>query len=631
MIPIKLFRLFLGVKDDIQKSASAKRRGSSIDYIIFNPSLAESHLVRTLRGKDIEVSRGTNVSENNVHDVQNNASNIHEEDLKLNKTIQLVVTKPQQSKENISKTAPSPSKQSLPPRNQSAQKQVTQKGEAAVKSPPVKPTIKPKVAAAQPTKLQQKLPLSNNAPLAKTDALLKEQKSQKSPMQPTVIGDNRQKPQAELKVQHPSESYIEKSIEKQQKSNLPKTTQKVNGKPAPIQIRQHSQYKTHQKPIIQTKPKVLTPVQNVTEQPIGQNKSLQSKTSKIAVPMQKSAQSQTRQKPNEGNKQLHQVKRPHNPQQNGHKQPHVLSLQQEEKQPQAANYVALTSGMQKQRQPQDKPLSSQNKTKQKVPPQKPSNKVHQKPGQKEPVQNSVHKPPGNATLKPPQKAPLLNSAPKPQRSAALKPQQYAPSPNTPSKSQKNAVIQPQKKVPLPNAAPKSQRNAQVQNQASPQNKPQSQPNPNKKQQEHHVQKRGAEQPASKAQSRNSVQKKHLPLFPDVSTIEKTGNYLHDMAILTIVTSSYLDFTVNWLITLERLGGKTPKIYIVAEDRETYNFFRTADEQEEEVFSKMSKILEDVTVLKSPHVKAKSRQLFKHGRLQKHYETTLYFRHFESWL
>ncbi len=56
-------------------------------------------------------------------------------------------------------------------------------------------------------------------------------------------------------------------------------------------------------------------------------------------------------------------------------------------------------------------------------------------------------------------------------------------------------------------------------------------------------------------------------FPSIT---KYGNYLNDMVILTSTTSSFIDFTRNWLISIGRLGGSHPKIYIIAEDQETYD-------------------------------------------------------------
>ena len=101
---------------------------------------------------------------------------------------------------------------------------------------------------------------------------------------------------------------------------------------------------------------------------------------------------------------------------------------------------------------------------------------------------------------------------------------------------------------------------------------------------------------------NCIQTKNrktvLQNFPSV---ERSGDYLNDLVILTTITSSFIDLTENWLASIRRCGEYHPRIYIIAEDQETYDHF----------YNKSS-IISNVNVIKAPQYEETASQEFNTG-------------------
>ena len=97
-------------------------------------------------------------------------------------------------------------------------------------------------------------------------------------------------------------------------------------------------------------------------------------------------------------------------------------------------------------------------------------------------------------------------------------------------------------------------------------------------------------------SNESKGKRHF-LIKEIPHIQQNGDYLNDLVVLTTVTSSFIDFTENWLLSISRLGGIHPKIYIIAEDQQTYDHFRATS------------LMSNINIISAPHFEANSSLLF----------------------
>ncbi|XP_072028857.1 uncharacterized protein [Amphiura filiformis] len=203
-----------------------------------------------------------------------------------------------------------------------------------------------------------------------------------------------------------------------------------------------------------------------------------------------------------------------------------------------------------------------------------------------------------------QKQPGPNAAPNQPKAAQQKQPGPNAAPNQPKAAQQKqpganaAPNQPkaaQQKQPGPNAAnppvnPAKPKVAPVANKQNP--KTQQKPNGPKK--------------AQAIKLDDSIQiSLRPPLLPDFpAAAQRSGNYLNDMVILATATGSFNDFTENWLISIYRLGGSHPKIYIIAEDQEAYDYFH------DKKFHKMKQFMDKyVHVIKSPHLEVNSTLIF----------------------